>query len=600
MAGFSDFKISQKVGFAFVGVVAGSLAMSGAIWLSLDSIDHARVANERGLLILSTGDQVLEGLVEGQNAVRGYVATGDASFLPRLKGFQEGVAKKINELNDLEDAAAMKSAVDALKVNIAEVSDQEAAQIAKRQTPGEEQAAAASLLTSGRLTKVRAVLKDITDPERALMQTRSATQVKSISMANLALMIGGAFSVVLSIFMGGLLTRSIATPVAGMTSAMKRLAKGDFSVEAPGLGRRDEIGAMAQAVQVFRQAGLDKIRLEGEAREERERAARLETEGEADRRRLADEQATIVGSLAQGLSNLAAGRLTHRLNTPFSAAYEQIREDFNSAVHALATAIGQVADGAVAINSETREISAATESLSQRVEHQAAGLEETAAALGEITSTVAATADSARNALGALERTKRDADQSADVVDRTIVAMNRIETSAREIAQIIGVIDEIAFQTNLLALNAGVEAARAGDSGRGFAVVATEVRALAQRSAEAAREIRGLIQQSSGEVDAGVELVGLTGEALKRILIQVNDLGQEVKAISAATQEQAVSLEEVNRAVNQIDQITQQNAAMVEECSAAGKSLSSQAESLAELVALFELDDNIDAGRRAA
>ena len=584
---------------AFAGVVTGSLVMSAALWLSLGSINQARIANERGLLVLSTADAALESAVEQQNAVRGYVATGDESFLPRLKGFQADLDKRVAELSEMASDDAMRSAIDTLKSSAAEVADQEAAQIAKRQTPGAEKDAAASLLTSGRLTKVRAALKAITAPERALMETRSQAQAKAFSLANLALLLGGAFSVGLSLFMGGLLTRSIAAPVAGMTAAMGRLAEGDFNVEAPGLGRRDEIGAMAKAVQVFRQAGLDKIRLENEAREERERAVRLEKQSDAERLRLAEEQAQIVKSLAVGLSNLSAGRLGFRLTQPFSSAYEQIRADFNSAVGVLAQAIGQVADGAAAISSETREISAATESLSQRVEHQAAGLEETAAALGEITSTVAATAHGARNALGALEQTRRDADQSAEVVDRTVVAMNRIESSARQIAQIIGVIDEIAFQTNLLALNAGVEAARAGESGRGFAVVATEVRALAQRSAEAAREIRSLIQQSTGEVDAGVELVGETGEALKRILAQVKDLGEEVKAISAATQEQAVSLEEVNRAVNQMDQITQQNGAMVEECSAAGKSLSSQAQSLADLVATFELDDN-EHGRRAA
>ena len=232
------------------------------------------------------------------------------------------------------------------------------------------------------------------------METRSQAQAKAFSLANLALLLGGAFSVGLSLFMGGLLTRSIAAPVAGMTAAMGRLAEGDFNVEAPGLGRRDEIGAMAKAVQVFRQAGLDKIRLESEAREERERAARLEKQNDAERLRLAEEQAQIVKSLAVGLSNLSAGRLGFRLTQPFSSAYEQIRADFNSAVGVLAQAIGQVADGAAAISSETREISAATESLSQRVEHQAAGLEETAAALDELTATVRRTASGARQASG--------------------------------------------------------------------------------------------------------------------------------------------------------------------------------------------------------
>jgi methyl-accepting chemotaxis protein len=247
-----------------------------------------------------------------------------------------------------------------------------------------------------------------------------------------------------------------------------------------------------------------------------------------------------------------------------------------------------VATSASAIQSGAREISTASDDLSRRTEQQAASLEETAAALDEITATVKKSAEGAKHAREVVGAADTDAKNGAVVVKQAVEAMDAIAHSSGQIGQIIGVIDEIAFQTNLLALNAGVEAARAGEAGRGFAVVASEVRALAQRSADAAKEIKGLISTSTSQVDMGVKLVAETGQALERIISQVSEINTVVAEIASGAQEQATGLAQVNTAINQMDQTTQQNATMVEESTAASHSLSQETSQLSGLIGRFQ------------
>jgi methyl-accepting chemotaxis protein len=388
-------------------------------------------------------------------------------------------------------------------------------------------------------------------------------------------------------------------PLGGLTQAMRELADGDVDGTTPALTRKDELGAMARSVEVFRENAIARRRAEQEAEASRAQA-------EADRRRHEEqraakeaEQKLVVDSLAGGLSRLAQGDLCETITRAFPDGYEKLRTDFNKSVVSLRDTISVIAENAGAMRSGTDEISHAADDLSRRTEQQAASLEETAAALDQITATVRSTASSSQEAHQIVAGARQSAETSGAVVSQAVDAMSGIEKSARQIAQIIGVIDEIAFQTNLLALNAGVEAARAGDAGRGFAVVASEVRALAQRSADAAKEIKGLIATSTVEVERGVRLVGATGESLAGMISDVERISALVSTIAASAKEQASALAEVNAAVNQMDQVTQQNAAMVEQSTAASHALAQEAGQLTQLVERFSLPGTATHNTRA-
>jgi methyl-accepting chemotaxis protein len=397
-----------------------------------------------------------------------------------------------------------------------------------------------------------------------------------------------------------LVVSSITAPLTRLVAAMRELAQGNLSTQVPSVGRKDEVGLMADALLVFKENGLKARALEEDARLAREAAERARASNEAAREASAQEQKRVVDGLARGLSALAERDLTVHVSD-FPGSYRQLERDFNAAVLALREAMSAVANNSGSILASSSEVSTAADSLARRTEQQAASLEETAAALDQVTATGKRAAESAGHARDVAAVAKADAQETGQVVRRTVDAMSNIEQSAQQITQIIGVIDEIAFQTNLLALNAGVEAARAGEAGRGFAVVASEVRALAQRSADAAKEIKALISTSSQQVAQGAELVSEAGSALERILKQVDDLNSVVADIASGAQEQATGLSQVNAAINQMDQATQQNAAMVEESTAASHSLSGEARELASLIAKFRLgEDDRGFGRRAA
>ncbi|MDQ8029515.1 MAG: methyl-accepting chemotaxis protein, partial [Brevundimonas sp.] len=360
-----------------------------------------------------------------------------------------------------------------------------------------------------------------------------------------------ALVVVLAMAVGGVLIgRSVSRPVVALSSRMRSLAAGDKTSAIPGLQRGDEVGQMAAALEIFREAAITAERLEAEAVSNRSATETERARNQQMTEAAAQEQAVVVAALGEGLDHLTRGDLTYTLTQPFPPHYAKLQNDFNAAIGQLKDAMSVVVTNVSAIRSGSGEISIAADDLSRRTEQQAASLEETAAALDQITATVNRTAAGARQASQTVQAAKGDAETSGSIVRDAVGAMGAIEKSSQEISQIVGVIDEIAFQTNLLALNAGVEAARAGDSGRGFAVVASEVRALAQRSADAAKEIKTLISASSQQVNTGVTLVGQTGEALQRIVSRVAEIDGLVSEIAASAQEQATGLQQVNTAVN--------------------------------------------------
>jgi methyl-accepting chemotaxis protein len=438
--------------------------------------------------------------------------------------------------------------------------------------------------------------KDAVAKAEALKKALEA-QSQATILITYALMLGG-LAIVLGVGVLGL-RAGVARPLKGLLDVMQRLAKGDYRARIEGADRRDEIGAMARALEVLKAAGLDKERLEAEADAQRGLTDQERRQNEQARARSAKAQADVVDAVGAGLEQLANGDLTFRLNEAFTADYEKLRADFNRAMSQLQDTMKTVVGRTAGLHSGGVEIAQASDGLSKRTEQQAASLEETAAALDEITATVKKTAEGALHARSVVSDATAETEKSGQVVKEAVEAMTGIEQSARHISQIIGVIDEIAFQTNLLALNAGVEAARAGDAGRGFAVVASEVRALAQRSAEAAKEIKTLISTSTYQVAEGVARVGDTGRALERIAAYVAQINRVVAEIAGSAQEQATGLHEVNSAVNQMDQMTQQNAAMVEQATAASHTLREEAEGLASLMDQFRIGapDAAQAGR---
>ncbi len=411
--------------------------------------------------------------------------------------------------------------------------------------------------------------------------------------------------------------RQLSHPIMSLTSAMQQIAGGDFNAQVAGAGRADEIGDMALAIEVFRKNGIEVARMNASESAMRAKSDDLQArmanvvaaaaEGDFTRRidkqwgeesldRVARQVDELIASVDAGVSetrrvvkSLAEGDLTDSMRGSFKGAFEELQHNVNGTMETLRGTMKNVRSATGSINGSAAELSNATNDLSRRTEQQAAALEETSAALDQITAVVKTSTERANEATAMVSEAKQSAVQSGEVVRNAIDAMGRIEQASREIAQITNVIDEIAFQTNLLALNAGVEAARAGEAGKGFAVVAQEVRELAQRSASAAKDIKGLISKSGSEVAAGVELVQKTGEALSEIESRVLSINDHIHSIAVASREQATGLAEVNTAVNQMDQVTQRNAAMVEETSAATSKLSSEADSLFALVSNFNI-----------
>ena len=355
----------------------------------------------------------------------------------------------------------------------------------------------------------------------------------------------------------------ICTPYVNTVLRMEALAAGDTDSPIHYTDHKDCVGRMTKAMATFR-----------------DNAVKLRDGSQA-------QEIQIVNALGSGLKKLSQNQLDFELTEAFSGSYDELRKDFNAAVTSLATTIRSVRASATSVLGGATEIRTASDDLARRNERQAANLEEAAAAMNQVTDNIKLTAERATVVQRTVASTHEEATEGGQVVARATTAMGAIEKSAQEIGQIISVIDSIAFQTNLLALNAGVEAARAGDAGKGFAVVANEVRALAQRSADAAKDIKELITASTRQVEDGVTLVAETGTLLEKILSSVGEISGAMKDIAENASAQSVNLQQINTTVGEMDRMTQQNAAMVEQSTAASRSLADEANELTALVTRF-------------
>jgi methyl-accepting chemotaxis protein len=365
-----------------------------------------------------------------------------------------------------------------------------------------------------------------------------------------------------------LLRRHVLTPLGQTAETMTRMGAGELQAGRTEVHRNDEIGDMTRAIEVFRASALQKVE---DARE----------------------QEAVVEALSTALGELAAGRLDAEIKTGFPDEYEQLRLAYNTTVAQLGNLIREVSTSARGVSGGASDILAASDDLASRNAAQAGTIEETAAAMRQVTQSVAETAERTAEVRETMDNTHREVTSGGETVQRTVAAMSEIESSSHEINQIISVIEGIAFQTNLLALNAGVEAARAGDAGKGFAVVATEVRALAQRSSDAAREISTRISTSTNRVSEGVLLVAETGELLTRMVDRITAINSQIGQIASAAQQQASNLAQVNVSMGDMDRVTQQNAAMVEQTTAAARSLAQESDQMAQLVSRFSAAGNV-------
>ncbi len=404
------------------------------------------------------------------------------------------------------------------------------------------------------------------------------------------ILLGLAIALALSLLVGRHLHGAIVRPIGWLTAAMTQLAEGAADVDIPCLARADEIGAMARAAAVFKDASSERRRqLELEADVQRAAAGAARDTATAERERTARAQAQAMRALGAGLRALAEGDLSCSLDADFPREFAGLRDDYEEARERLAETLRAVIDSAAALAHECRDLSVGADDLSARTEQQAASLEQSSAALQQIAATVKDASASATQARAVVVAADGEAKRGAGVVGEAVAAMDGLARSSDEIREITGLIDEIAFQTNLLALNAGVEAARAGEAGRGFAVVATEVRALAQRSAGAAKRISDLIASSGRQVVAGVARVGATGEALSRIAVEISRLNAIVDAVASGAVDQSRGLNEISGAVQEMDRATQGNAAMAQTTNVATRRVSEEIETLDGLVRQFRI-----------
>ncbi len=588
---FNDLKISTKLGIAFSALIIAFIASSAVVYTSLQRIEDAAVSSQRSQSLATDAQSVMNLVLEQQNALRAYALLGDADFAQTYKDNASQFDQALDAFEGKTTVAEQKARIQRLRAAMADwrTTIAEPVQVAMANDPVMGRVTAGELTGRKSLTQIRAVQQELTAAASDRVALRAKEMKSAMDTAILSLAIGGVVALAIAGVMGWMLSATIGASVAAMTAAMRRLAGGDNSIEVPAVGRKDEVGQMAEAVLSFKDAAIHKLRLEGEAVEQRRLTESERARVEAEKAAKAQEDAVAVAALAEALDHLSNGDLTFRITARFAPETEQLKADFNAAVARLEEAMRGINGAAGGIRAGSEEIAQASDDLSRRTEQQAASLEETAAALDQITATVRKTATGAKEVSGLVADARAGAERSGKIVDQAVSAMAGIEQSSGQIGNIIGVIDEIAFQTNLLALNAGVEAARAGDAGKGFAVVAQEVRALAQRSAEAAKEIKGLISTSTQQVGSGVSLVGQTGEALRAIVSQVASIDALVGEIAASAQEQATGLHQVNSAVNQMDQVVQQNAAMVEEATAATHSLKGEAGELAVQVGRFKV-----------
>ncbi|MBY0303053.1 MULTISPECIES: methyl-accepting chemotaxis protein [Sphingomonas] len=568
----TSLPISRKLAGAFGIIIAVVLAMMLVLWSVLGRIEGTSTSSVRGQDVLAQTLEMEIAILRQNSQMRGFLITGDESYLTQ---YREAIAQGAAAVAKLNGLLADTPA------DLAKVAQSQRKSTQWRERFGDRLIAMSRVDRMAAQAQLREVSKQATvlpvlAPLRALRKQEleqgeiaRADREAALAGGKIALLLGALVMIGGAMAVSIVLTRLLARPIVRLTGVMDTLAKGDNGVEVPDTDRGDEIGSMSRAVAVFRAAAIAKAAADAE-------------------------QQAVVAEVGQALSRLADSDLRVEIRN-FPSAYTSLERDFNTAVSRLSAALSTVRGSAGGIATSTAEMHAATNDLAQRAEQQAASLAESAAAVAEIASSVRGTADQAQTASGAVRRTTDNVRKSEDIVRRTVTAIADIERSSNEIAEIIALIDGLSFQTNLLALNAGVEAARAGDAGKGFAVVASEVRALAERSANAARDINARITTTVDRVRSGVQLAQETDQSLRAITTGIDEIADVVTIIADSAESQAASIGQVNIAIGEMDSATQANAAMVEEVTAACRLLTDETVTLEQQVNRFQTRDSVPA-----
>lgn len=532
--------------------------------------------------VMLRANEMLEAAVNMETGMRGFLLAGEDAFLePYNEGgevFDRVHADLVERVDDnpvqVERLGRIKAIIDEWRETVV------AENLALRREVGNaaNMDDMADFVSEGRgkvfFDAFRELLHDFTAIEQGLKERRSAEYASASALTRTAILSGTAGALIIGGFLALMIGNGVVRGIGDINRAMGELAQGNNDVDVKGHAREDEIGEMARALEVFRNS-LASVKMD-ERRKAEEKAA---------------EQNAVVDDLSAGLSKLAGGDLTSKIERAFPQEYEKLRKDFNQLVDRLHTAISDAINAAGGIQRGADEIGLATNDLSQRTADQAAALEQTTAAIEEISRTVSMTAQNARNVEDVTNEAHKVAKSNEALVADAVSAMDRIKKSSQDVVNIVTVMDDIAFQTNILALNAGVEAARAGSSGKGFAVVASEVRNLAQNSVAAATEIRNLILSSDTQIENGLELVNQTGNALKEIVERVEIISGSMSEIARGTSEQSTGLQEINAGIAELDRVTQQNANMVQQTTIVADSFKKDATSLDQQMRQFEIKE---------